>query len=75
MVCAVGSSEYTCRATICIVYKHCVPHRLMLRISEERLANILSNPKAVAYFQTLDVDVTESAALFHLIDNGDGEAG
>ncbi|CAE7329552.1 IRX7, partial [Symbiodinium necroappetens] len=42
-------------------------------ISEERLANILSNPKAVAYFQTLDVDVTESAALFHLIDNGDGE--
>ena len=44
------------------------------RITEERLANILSNPQAVAYFQTLDVDVTESAALFHLIDNGDGEA-
>ena len=25
------------------------------RISEDRLANILSNPQAVAYFQTLDV--------------------
>jgi len=42
-------------------------------ISEERLSHILSNPKAVAYFQTLDVDVTESAALFHILDNGDGE--
>ena len=28
-----------------------------------------------AYFATLDVDVYESAALFHLLDNGDGEAG
>ena len=42
-------------------------------ITEERLGDILSSPKAVAYFQTLDVDVTESAALFSLLDNGDGE--
>ena len=42
-------------------------------ITEERLAEILLNPKAIAYFQTLDVDVTESAALFSLLDNGDGE--
>ncbi|CAJ1357163.1 unnamed protein product, partial [Effrenium voratum] len=42
-------------------------------ISEERLSSILSNPKVAAYFQTLDLDVHESAALFHLLDNGDGE--
>eukprot|EP00434_Breviolum_minutum_P000639 symbB.v1.2.000559.t1/scaffold19.1/size443072/23 len=42
-------------------------------ISEERLSNILSNPKVAAYFQTLDLDVHEGAALFHLLDNGDGE--
>lgn len=42
-------------------------------ISEERLSYILSNPKVAAYFQTLDLDVHEGAALFHLLDNGDGE--
>eukprot|EP00435_Cladocopium_sp_Y103_P047346 s667_g13.t2 len=42
-------------------------------ISEERLSSILSNPKVAAYFQTLDLDVHESAALFHILDNGDGE--
>ena len=42
-------------------------------ITEERLADILTSPKALAYLQTLDVDVTESAALFSLLDNGDGE--
>lgn len=42
-------------------------------ITEERLTNILANPVAKAYFQTLDVDIYESAALFHLLDNGDGE--
>ncbi|CAL1169364.1 unnamed protein product [Cladocopium goreaui] len=42
-------------------------------ISEERLSSILSNPKVAAYFQTLDLDVHKSAALFHILDNGDGE--
>ncbi|CAE7218000.1 unnamed protein product [Symbiodinium natans] len=42
-------------------------------ITEERLTFILANPVAKAYFATLDVDVYESAALFHLLDNGDGE--
>ncbi|CAE7226035.1 Cacna1i [Symbiodinium sp. CCMP2592] len=42
-------------------------------ITEERLRDILSRPEVAAYFQTLDLDVHESAALFHLLDNGDGE--
>ncbi|CAK9022309.1 unnamed protein product [Durusdinium trenchii] len=42
-------------------------------ITEERLAEMLANPVVQTYFQTLDVDVHESAALFHLMDNGDGE--
>jgi len=42
-------------------------------ITEERLASILESPKALAYFQTLDLDVTETSALFSLLDNGDGE--
>jgi len=42
-------------------------------ISEERLTEILSNPKVAAYFQTLELDVHESRALFHILDNGDGE--
>eukprot|EP00439_Symbiodinium_sp_Y106_P036829 s1369_g4.t1 len=29
--------------------------------------------RIAAYFQTLDLDVHEGAALFHLLDNGDGE--
>ena len=33
-------------------------------ITEERLASILESPKALAYFQTLDLDVTETSALF-----------
>ena len=48
---------------------------------------MLRNEKVAAYFQTLDLDVHEGAtkkirssersrgvALFHLLDNGDGEA-
>lgn len=42
-------------------------------ITEERLTDILSHPNVEAYFQTLDIDVQESANLFHIIDNGDGE--
>lgn len=42
-------------------------------ITEERLSEMLSNPVVLTYFQTLDIDVHESAALFHLMDNGDGE--
>jgi len=42
-------------------------------ITEERLTYILDNPKVKAYFQTLDVDVHEGAALFQILDDGDGE--
>ena len=31
-------------------------------------------PKVIAYLQTLDLDVHEGHALFHILDNGDGEA-
>ncbi|CAE7389549.1 Scn11a [Symbiodinium pilosum] len=41
-------------------------------ITEDQLIEILEIPKAVAYFQTLDVDVLEGAALFRILDNGDG---
>ncbi|CAE7260353.1 ANKRD17 [Symbiodinium microadriaticum] len=42
-------------------------------ITQKRLEKVLSNPKVRAYFQTLDLDITESTALFHLLDDGDGE--
>lgn len=42
-------------------------------ITEARLQEILANPKVTAYFATLDLDVHEGIALFHLLDNGDGE--
>lgn len=42
-------------------------------ITEQRLTDILSHPKVAAYFQTLDLDVQESANLFRVIDDGDGE--
>ncbi|CAK9084754.1 Ankyrin repeat domain-containing protein 17 [Durusdinium trenchii] len=42
-------------------------------ITEERLSAILEIPQVEAYFQTMDLDVREGRALFHLIDNGDGE--
>jgi len=41
-------------------------------ITEERLTTVLANPKAQAYFQTLDVDILESHSLFRMLDNGDG---
>ena len=41
-------------------------------LTEKRLAEILANPKVKAYFSTLEIDVQESAALFNLLDNGDG---
>jgi len=41
-------------------------------ISEERLTTILSNPKVAAYFQTMDIDVHEGRALFHVLNNGEG---
>ncbi|CAJ1370802.1 unnamed protein product [Effrenium voratum] len=41
-------------------------------ITEERLAEVLQSPKVKAYFQTLDLDVHEGTALFHLLDDGDG---
>eukprot|EP00913_Durusdinium_trenchii_P009976 g9362.t1 len=42
-------------------------------ITQERLQQMLQNPKVQAYFRTLDVDVTETSALFHLLDDGDGQ--
>ncbi|CAE7346555.1 Scn11a, partial [Symbiodinium sp. KB8] len=42
-------------------------------ISEERLNDILQNPKVAAYLETLELDLHEGVALFHLLDNGDGE--
>ncbi|CAE7419918.1 unnamed protein product [Symbiodinium natans] len=42
-------------------------------LSETVLNHMLANPKVKAYFQTLEVDVQEGAALFHLLDDGDGE--
>jgi len=42
-------------------------------LSEQVLNHMLANPKVKAYFQTLEVDVQEGTALFHLLDNGDGE--
>eukprot|EP00434_Breviolum_minutum_P030506 symbB.v1.2.026978.t1/scaffold2687.1/size73039/8 len=42
-------------------------------ITEAHLNQMLLDPKVKAYFQTLDVDVHEGTALFHILDNGDGE--
>ncbi|OLP89086.1 hypothetical protein AK812_SmicGene29504 [Symbiodinium microadriaticum] len=42
-------------------------------LTEKRLAEILANPRVKAYFSTLEIDVQEGAALFHLLDNGHGE--
>ncbi|CAJ1331143.1 unnamed protein product, partial [Effrenium voratum] len=42
-------------------------------LTEARLTEILANAKVKAYFQTLELDVQEGAALFHLLDTGDGE--
>ncbi|CAK9083404.1 Sodium channel protein type 10 subunit alpha (Peripheral nerve sodium channel 3) (PN3) (Sensory neuron sodium channel) (Sodium channel protein type X subunit alpha) (Voltage-gated sodium channel subunit alpha Nav1.8), partial [Durusdinium trenchii] len=42
-------------------------------ITEERLSQILANPKVAAYFATLELDISEGRALFHLLDNGNGE--
>ena len=43
------------------------------RINEEELAHVLSLPDVHAHLSTLDVDVKETAALFHLLDDGDGQ--
>ncbi|CAE7496790.1 Poc5 [Symbiodinium pilosum] len=42
-------------------------------LTEARLNDILSNPSVKVYFQSLGVDLHEGVALFHLLDNGDGE--
>lgn len=41
-------------------------------ITEDKLEKIIQDPKVQAYFQTLELDVHEGTALFHLMDNGDG---
>ncbi|CAL1144356.1 unnamed protein product [Cladocopium goreaui] len=43
------------------------------QITEERLVEALERPLVRTYFQTsLDLDVHESKALFHILDDGDG---
>ncbi|CAE7577260.1 Scn11a [Symbiodinium natans] len=42
-------------------------------ITEERLNALLSNSTVRAYLETLDLAVPEGTALFHILDNGDGE--
>jgi len=42
-------------------------------ITEARLNSLLHDPTVKAYFETLDLDVHEGTALFHILDNGDGE--
>ncbi|CAL1125698.1 unnamed protein product [Cladocopium goreaui] len=37
------------------------------------LKGIPENPRVKAYFETLDLAVHEGTALFHILDNGDGE--
>ena len=37
-------------------------------ITEERLNQMLEDPKVAVYFQTLDLDVHEGTALFHILD-------
>lgn len=41
-------------------------------IRQEQLAHVLTLPNVHAHLETLDVDVQESAALFKLLDDGDG---
>eukprot|EP00438_Fugacium_kawagutii_P018245 Skav231327 [mRNA] locus=scaffold819:59420:59725:- [translate_table: standard] len=41
-------------------------------IRQEQLAHVLTLPNVHAHLETLDVDVQESAALFNLLDDGDG---
>lgn len=42
-------------------------------INEERLLAVMADPQVMAHLQTLELDVHEGTALFHLLDNGDGE--
>eukprot|EP00435_Cladocopium_sp_Y103_P046007 s497_g13.t1 len=42
-------------------------------IKEERLLEVMADPQVMAHLQTLELDVHEGTALFHLLDNGDGE--
>lgn len=42
-------------------------------INEEQLAEILSQSAVKDYLQSMDLDVHEGRALFHILDNGDGE--
>mmetsp|Transcript_38293 Transcript_38293/g.89993 ORF Transcript_38293/g.89993 Transcript_38293/m.89993 type:complete len:562 (-) Transcript_38293:124-1809(-) len=42
-------------------------------VTEARLNDMLSDPSVKAHFQSIDVDIHEGVALFHLLDNGDGE--
>lgn len=39
-------------------------------ITEERLKVVLADPHVQAHMRTLDLDVHEGAALFHLLDAG-----
>lgn len=41
-------------------------------LTEGQLIAALEYPKSRAYLQTLELDVFESKALFHILDDGDG---
>jgi len=41
-------------------------------LTEQQLVKALGVPKIRAYFETLELDVWESKALFHILDDGDG---
>ncbi|CAE7252365.1 TPC1B [Symbiodinium natans] len=42
-------------------------------ITQDVLNQLLEDPKVIAHFQILELDVHEGAALFHVLDDGDGE--
>lgn len=42
-------------------------------ISEQELGELLKNEEVVRYLEALDLEVHQGTALFHLLDDGDGE--
>ncbi|CAJ1342231.1 unnamed protein product [Effrenium voratum] len=41
-------------------------------LSEEELTELMRDPRVQVYLESLEIDVQESTALFHLLQNGDG---
>ena len=51
-----------------------VDHTVVAFYSSNALKAVMADPQVMAHLQTLELDVHEGTALFHLLDNGDGEA-